>query len=76
MAEEPQQRVCPKCKGEFLLERWQQDDGPCADGEFYCIECIKNNLCACHPDSWRGDSLFLVALFPLHLFHEKEVIDG
>lgn len=37
----------PACKEIFELASWQPDDGPCADGLYYCVACISENRCGC-----------------------------
>lgn len=39
--------VCPKCRKPFKLETWQVDDGPCTNGDWYCVDCILKNQCGC-----------------------------
>lgn len=43
--EATQKFVCPGCNKTIGLVDWQEEDGPCADGNYYCLssEC----KCAC-----------------------------
>ena len=39
--------LCLGCGKEGTLKFWQEEDGPCADGLFYCEPCMINNCCGC-----------------------------
>ena len=39
--------LCLGCGKEFTLEIWHEEDGPCADGLFYCELCMIDKCCGC-----------------------------
>lgn len=41
------ERVCPRCQENFEPAVWQEDDGPCWDGYYYCTGCIMADQCGC-----------------------------
>ena len=43
------ERACPGCQESFEPEVWQEDDGPCIDGDYYCEGCLMTDLCGCSP---------------------------
>ena len=51
MAEpKPVKVKCHGCKKKFELEVWRTEDGPCADGQIYCVMCIVDSKCGCPED--------------------------
>ena len=47
--------ICP-CGEEEEAEPWRLNDGPCRDGEFYCIDCLLYSVgCGCTPHviTWK-----------------------
>lgn len=44
---------CPSCGGEWREEIWRKNDGPCDDGNFYCVDCLSHGRCGCRSRAWR-----------------------
>lgn len=39
--------ICPGCGNYFEIPPWQAVDGPCFDGKWYCLPCIRGDKCGC-----------------------------